>query len=77
MYIYIYPNGLFSSGFPKHIQYEFLISPMCVYTPEPVNFISLDYPNNTVLIANSMRLTGHASRMDDKRHTDRVLVGKP
>jgi hypothetical protein len=72
--LYLY---LFSSGFPKHIQYEFLISPMCVYTPDPVNLIPLDDPNNTGEIANSMRLTGHASRMDDKRNSNRALGGKP
>ena len=50
---------------------------MCVYTHGPVNLISIDDPNNTGVIANSMRLTGHASRMDDKRNANRALVGKP
>ena len=68
---------LFSSGFPKHIQYEFLIRPLCVYTPGPVNLTSLDGPNNTGVIATSMRLTEHASRIDDKRNANRALVRKP
>ena len=50
---------------------------MCVYTPGPVNLISLDATNNTAVIANSMRLTGYASRMDDKRNANRAFIGKP
>jgi len=50
---------------------------MCVYTPGPVNLISLDGPNNTGVIANAIRLAEHASRMDDKRNANRALVGKP
>jgi hypothetical protein len=46
------------------------------YTLSPVHLTLLDDPNNTGLIANSMRLTGHASRFDDRRQTDRALVGK-
>jgi hypothetical protein len=50
---------------------------MCVYTPGPVNIISLGDPNNTGVIANSMRLTRHASRMGDRTNANRSLVGKP
>ena len=50
---------------------------MWVYTPDPVNLISLDNSNITGVIADSVRLTGHASRMDDKRNANRALGGKP
>jgi hypothetical protein len=49
---------------------------MCLYTQDPVHLIPLDDLNNTGVIANSMRLTGHASRMDDKRNANRALLGK-
>jgi hypothetical protein len=50
---------------------------MSVDTHGPVNLISLDDPNITGVIANSMRLTRHASRMGDKRNVNRTLVGEP